>query len=58
MTTRKKKTESKGPSKTEKLTLNKETLKDLTAKEKTDNVRGGAGAGGKCSGRYTGCPGE
>ena len=53
MTTRKKKTESKGPAKTEKLALNKETIKDLTANEKADNVRGGRPF--RCTYNYSGC---
>ena len=58
MTTRKKKRESKGPSKTEKLALNKETLKDLTPDAKANNVRGGRRPppeDGKCTWQNTGC---
>ena len=56
MTTRKKKTERKGPAKAKKLALNKETLKDLTANKTANNVRGGARGGPvKCTYNNTGC---
>ena len=62
MTDSKKTAKGKDSSKSKKLRLNKETLKDLTARAKADNVRGGRPVpdDGKCTYVNTGCtdPGE